>query len=173
MNLFLIGYRGTGKTTVAALLAERLQRPWFDADVEIERRAGKSIREVFTTEGEPAFRDWESAAIVELSSQAHVVISVGGGAVLRAENREAMRSAGQVVWLQASPETIFQRLLADPTTDGRRPDLTSLGGLAEIEALLAERTPLYAACANLTIDTEGKSPQAIAEEILAGLPLMN
>ncbi len=170
MNIFLIGYRGTGKTTVAAALAEKLGRTWFDADVEIERRAGKTIREVFTGDGEPAFRDWEAAVIVELSTQANVIISVGGGAVLRSQNRAAMKAAGFTVWLQALPETIFQRLASDPTTAGRRPDLTTLGGLAEIEALLAERTPLYAAGANLTVDTEGKSPVQIADEIVAELP---
>lgn len=170
MNLYLIGYRGTGKTTVAAALAEKLQRPWFDADVEIERRAGKSIREVFTVEGEPAFRDWESAAIADLSSQTEIIISVGGGAVLRPQNREAMKASGYIVWLQALPQTILARMAADPTTAGRRPNLTTLGGLPEIEALLAERTPLYAQCANLTVDTEGKSPEQIADEIVAALP---
>jgi shikimate kinase len=170
MNLYLIGYRGTGKTTVAAALAEKLGRPWFDADVEIERRAGKSIREVFTIDGEPAFRDWESAVIADLSSQTKIIISVGGGAVIRPQNREVMKASGYVVWLQALPETILERMVADPTTGDRRPNLTTLGGLAEIEALLAERTPLYAQCADITVDTEGKSPEAIAEEIVAVLP---
>lgn len=170
MNLYLIGYRGTGKTTVAAALAEKLGRLWFDADVEIERRAGKSIRDVFTVDGEPVFRDWESAVIADLSRESITIISVGGGAVLRSQNREVMQATGFIVWLQALPETIHRRLQSDPTTGGRRPNLTSLGGLAEIETLLAERTPLYAQCANLTIDTEGKSPAAIAEEIVAALP---
>jgi shikimate kinase len=173
MNLYLIGYRGTGKTTVAAALAEKLGRAWFDADVEIERRAGKSIRDVFTIDGEPTFRDWESAVIADLSRQTDIIISVGGGAVLRPENRHAMQASGYIVWLQALPATILERLAADPTTSGRRPNLTTLGGLPEIEALLAERTPLYTACANLTIDTEGKSPEQIADEIFTALPKKN
>ena len=171
MNLYLVGYRGTGKTTVAAALAETLARDWVDVDAEIERQSGKSIRELFERDGEPAFRDWETRVIAAFAAQEHLIVSLGGGAILRAENRAALASTGQVVWLQALPETIWRRIASDPSTAGRRPHLTALGGLEEIKTVLAERTPLYAALAQLAIDTEGKSPESIAGEIVAALAL--
>src|SRR5690349_1810518 len=100
MNLFLIGYRGSGKTTVAAALAERLGWPWIDADVELERRAGKSIKEIFAAEGETGFRDRESATLAELAHRDGWIVALGGGAVLREQNREAVTGRGPVVWLR-------------------------------------------------------------------------
>ena len=94
MNLVLIGLRGTGKTTVARLIAERLGWPWFDADAEIEARAGKSIAEIFAAEGEPAFRDRESQVVADLAQRDHSVLALGGGAVMRPANREAIGARG-------------------------------------------------------------------------------
>ena len=94
MNLYLIGYRGSGKTTVAAELARLLGWKWLDADDEIERRAGKSIKEIFATWGEPAFRDLEVAVIADLSKLTSHVIALGGGAVLREESRHDIRNFG-------------------------------------------------------------------------------
>jgi shikimate kinase len=168
-TLVLIGYRGTGKSTVARQLALRLEWDWVDADVEIELAAGKSIAAIFADDGEPAFRELESRVLAGLLGRERTIVAAGGGAVLRPENRAAIQSAGVVVWLQAQPATLWQRLQGDATTAARRPDLTRHGGLAEIEALLAERTPWYAACATLAIDTEGKSPAQIADEILRRL----
>ena len=170
MRLSLIGYRGTGKTTVAAELSQQLAIPWQDADVEIERTADKSIAEIFADDGEPAFRDLESAVLKDLCQTADLILSVGGGAVLRAENRQILKQAGPVIWLQAKPDTIRKRMEADPLTGARRPNLTAAGSLNEVEKLLSERTPLYAETASLTIDTEGKSPAEIAAEILTALP---
>lgn len=160
----LIGYRGTGKTTVARRLGERLNWPWLDADVELERRAGKTIREIFEQDGETAFRDWETMVVLDLTRRKHVVLAWGGGAIMRDQNRAAIRQ-GLVIWLQADPGTIWERTLRDPTTAGRRPNLTT-GGLAEIESLLLTRTPYYRECADHSIDTTGQTPDQIAEEIV-------
>jgi shikimate kinase len=171
MNLVLIGYRATGKTTLARLLAGRLGWDWIDADVEIERRAGKSIARIFAEDGEPSFRDIEAKAIADLCRRERLVLAAGGGAPMRTESREAMRAAGTVVWLKASPETILARMSGDATTISRRPDLTDKGGLAEIVDLLTRREPTYRQSAHVEVDTEGKSPEEIAAEILDRLNL--
>lgn len=168
--IFLIGYRGTGKTTVARELASRLGFEWVDADDVVEQQAGKTIARIFEDGGEGAFRDWEAGVVAALSRKRRVVVALGGGAVLREENRQAIRGAtGHVVWLTASVDTILERLTADAATASRRPDLTRIGGRAEIEELLAKRTPLYRECATLIVDTEGKGAAEVAEEIVARL----
>jgi shikimate kinase len=169
MNLVLIGYRATGKTTLARLLAERLGWSWLDADVEIERRAGKSIARIFAEEGEPAFRDLEAQVIADLCRRQQLVLAAGGGAPLRAENRRAMHAGGRVVWLTASPETILARMSADATTATRRPSLTDQGPLEEIVQLLARREPIYQETADWTVPTEGRTPKQLVEEILGRL----
>jgi shikimate kinase len=168
-NILLIGYRGTGKTTVGRLLAEQLDWAFVDADDEIEAAAGCSIAEIFTREGEAGFRDREARVVAELCSRKRHVISLGGGAVLRDENRAAIKRSGHVVWLTAAPEMILARVAGDANTSTRRPNLTTGGGLTEIEALLAARQPLYAEVASATIDTQERSPHEIAAEILREL----
>jgi shikimate kinase len=167
MNLFLIGYRGTGKTTVAELLSAGLGWPWLDADIEIERTAGKSIADIFADDGEPAFRDCESSVLAELCKNTRQVLALGGGIIERRKNRGLLKSFGKTVWLSAEPETLWQRIAADHTTAGRRPNLTAGGGLDEIRRILAERLPLYRQSADWVVDTEGKSPADVAAEILA------
>ena len=164
MNIFLIGYRGCGKTTVARHLAEQLGWPWLDADTVLEERAGKSIKEIFAESGEQAFRDLESAVVADLAAFERHVIALGGGAILREKNRGALAGRGTVAWLQASPETLAARIAADPATAERRPNLTGQGGLAEIRSLLDERTPLYRQCADLIVDAE-RPPAELAREI--------
>jgi len=171
MNLILIGYRATGKTTLGRLLAERLGWEWIDADVEIERKAGKSIARIFADDGEPAFRDLEAAVIAELCRRQRLVLAAGGGAPLREESRRAMRHSGRVVWLVAQPETILTRMSADQTTAGRRPNLTDRDPLEEIIHLLGRREPIYRESAHLVVDTEGKSPERLVDEILQRLEL--
>ena len=168
MLVFLIGYRGTGKSSVARLLALRLGCEWVDADVEIELRAGKSIAAIFADNGEPAFRDLECQVVAELARRQNTVVALGGGAVLREENRRGI-AAGTVVWLKASAETILARLAVDPATSARRPNLTTQGGKPEILKLLAEREPIYRQCADFEVDTEHKDPAAIADEIVGQL----
>ena len=171
MNLVLIGYRGTGKTTVARHLGASLAWPWIDADVELEFKSGKSIAAIFADGGEEVFRDLESEVLVELSKADSTVLALGGGAVLRETNRELICKLGKVVWLRAKPDTILQRLVRDATTAGRRPNLTAAGGRSEVEQLLAMRTPIYRECADLEVDTEHKTPAEITAEILDRLNL--
>jgi shikimate kinase len=158
MILTLIGYRATGKSTLAQPLAERLGWSWVDADVELERRAGRTIREIFDTDGEPEFRRLERETLVDLLSQDRLVIAAGGGAVLNPDTRQEFKDAGPVVWLKASVATIEARLYGDETTADRRPNLTSSGGREEIERLLNEREPIYSDTATLTIQTDEPFP---------------
>lgn len=166
MVLTLIGYRATGKTSLARSLAAALDWNSIDADVEIERRAGKSIKRIFEEDGEPAFRDLEAEVIADLCQKDRLVLASGGGAPMREASRQAMSNAGKVVWLRATPETILTRMTGDATTAARRPDLTDRGGLQEIIDLLQIRDPIYHAAADIEIDTEQKSLEAITEEIL-------
>jgi shikimate kinase len=170
MNVVLIGYRGTGKTTVAVHLARRLGWESLDTDDEIESRAGRSIAEIFATAGEAAFRDLEQEVVLDLAARDRVVLALGGGAVLREKNRAALAAGGTLVWLKASRQTIENRLASDATTKIRRPNLTPAGGAREIDQLLREREPIYRECADLVIDTDDDSPEEIAEEILSQLP---
>ena len=165
MVITLIGYRGSGKSTVAVPLAERLGWDWADADAEIERRAGKSIREIFTEAGESAFRRDEADVLKDLLGKDKLVIAAGGGAILNPDTCTRMRNAGLVVWLKASIETLAERILADPTTAERRPNLTQSGGREEIETLLAEREPLYLACAHRVLPVDGQTPEDLARTI--------
>lgn len=170
MVITLIGYRGSGKSTVAGPLAEALGWDWIDADVELEQRAGKSIRRIFDDEGEPKFREWEESTLLDLLGRRRWVIAAGGGAPMNPALRSAMKSAGPVVWLQASVDLLEARILSDATTAARRPSLTAQGGRGEIESLLKIREPIYRECATQIVETDGKSVSQIVSEILAGLP---
>src|SRR5262249_54254618 len=113
-GLALVGTRGTGKSTVGRILAERLVRPFLDADVELEARLGRTIAAIFAEDGEPAFRDWEERLLAELTStHPGAILATGGGVVLRATNRCTLRSFGFVVWLRAEPALAAARLQAD------------------------------------------------------------
>ena len=107
--------------------------------------------------------------VAELASRDSQVLALGGGAVLREENRQIIGTRGKAIWLQASAATIHQRLAGDPTTVERRPDLTAYGGYNEIAELLKRREPIYRQCADFAVDTEGKSLDQLADEILAFL----
>ncbi|MCE9532390.1 MAG: shikimate kinase, partial [Planctomycetes bacterium] len=123
-RLYLIGYRGTGKTTVGRLLAERIGWTFVDADVHLEATHGKSIKTIFAEEGEPSFRDKEAQNLLDLSNRECCVIATGGGIVGREANREVLHATGFTVWLTADATTIADRIQADPTTTERRPNLT-------------------------------------------------
>src|SRR3954447_24604374 len=130
MSVFLIGYRGSGKSTVGRRLADRLWQEFLDSDDLIVRQAGMTIRDIFESEGEDGFRDRESTVVRELATlpDDHV-IALGGGAVLREENREALRDGThKVIYLKCEPAELHRRIHADPQTAAARPALTALGG---------------------------------------------
>ena len=167
--LFLIGPRGSGKTTVARLLAERLVCPWRDTDAVISARMDKTIRAIFEEEGEAAFRQYESAVLADLCRGAPAVIATGGGIVTVAANRELLKASGHVVWLTAEPGTLWQRIQKDAATTEQRPALTALTGLEELRAVLAAREPWYRECAEFAIDTTGQTPEDVTQRILSQL----
>jgi shikimate kinase len=166
-HLYLIGYRGSGKTTVGLALARRLDLPFFDTDSVLEAEAGSTIREIFAAESEAGFRARETTTLQKLSSQTAAVISTGGGIVLRPENRAILKTSGWVVWLNADAEQLWHRISTDPTTGERRPNLTATGGLEEVRQLLRVREPLYRETANLCLDAD-RSPERIVADILSG-----
>ena len=126
-SLFLIGPRGSGKTTVGRLVAQRLGIPFCDADQALEADAGRSVRAIVVEDGEPAFRDREEQILVKLVQLGPAVIATGGGVVAREANRQLLKTAGKAVWLTADADTLLERLTADPATAERRPNL-SVGG---------------------------------------------
>jgi shikimate kinase len=165
MGIVLIGYRGSGKTTVGRLLAGRLGRTFVDCDEVIVSRHGKSIREIFSAGGEEAFRKLETSVIAELAAKTDHVIAVGGGAALREENRRAL-AEHFVVYLRCDPGVLLRRIEDDPATSDNRPNLTGLGGgIEEIEALLRRREPIYRAAMNVELDVTNLSVEQAAEEI--------
>lgn len=169
----LIGYRGTGKTSVGKILAEKLGYKFFDTDDEVEHQAGTSIANIFAEYGEELFRKLEHKTIFKLTHRENIVLSTGGGAILRRQNRFAIKSGGPVVWLTADVETILNRMQSDESSEDRRPALTNLPPKAEITKLLKKRTPQYEECATITIATESKTPSQIVDEILLELDRNN
>ena len=166
MNIFLIGYRCTGKTTVGKLLAERLGMAFVDSDDYLVEKVGKTIRQIFAEQGEPAFRDMEEKCIAELAARDKQVIAAGGGAVLRKANVDRMREAGTVILLEADAETIYARITGDPKTAYQRPSLTGKPEYEEIVHLLEYRRPFYHAAANHTFDTSKLTPDQLVDQIV-------
>ncbi|NWG17366.1 MAG: shikimate kinase [Chloroflexi bacterium] len=157
-NIVLTGFMGTGKTTVGQMVAEHLGRPFVDTDAEIVRQAGKSIAEIFATDGEPAFRHVERRLCRFLAAQGGLVIATGGGMLVDAGNRDVMLASGIVVCLTAHPDTILARLQDDPT---ERPLLRG-----DWRALMEQRRAAYAAIP-CQVETTGKTPEQVAREVLA------
>lgn len=166
MNVVLIGYRGTGKSTVGKLVAARLDRVLVSTDAEIVKLVGQSIPEIVEQHGWEYFRDLETKICLDLAGRDGVVIDTGGGASLRSQNVEGLKRTGKLFWLTAPVETIAKRIGADT----QRPSLTGTKSfLDEIQDVLRERTPKYQAAADYIIETDGKSTTQVAEEILARL----
>jgi shikimate kinase len=167
-RVVLVGYRGTGKTTVGRLLARRLEWDFVDADVLFEARTQSTIAAYFAQHGEAGFREEESRILRDLLHEpdwVHHVVSTGGGAVVLPTNREWLKSQF-VVWLTAPADVIHERLTRDHATHTQRPNLTAQGGLAEIEAKLAERQPWYAEVSTHRFQTARLSPDEIADRIV-------
>ncbi|MBI5673208.1 MAG: shikimate kinase [Nitrospirae bacterium] len=166
MNVVLIGYRGTGKSTVGKLVAARLGLVLVSTDAEIVKSLGQSIPEIVERHGWEYFRDLETKICQDLAGRDGVVIDTGGGAILRSENVEGLKRTGKLFWLTAPVETIAKRIGADT----QRPSLTGTKSfLDEIQDVLRERMPKYQAAADYIIETDGKSATQVADEILARL----
>jgi shikimate kinase len=166
LHLYLTGYRGTGKSAVGVALARQTDRPVIDLDQVIEANAGQSIRQIFDAGGEILFRDLESEALITVSQSGPAVISLGGGTILKDQNRDVIKRTGVCFWLVASAETIANRINSDAATAENRPPLTPLDQLSEIRELLQRRADSYTQAADHKIDTEDKSVEDIATEIL-------
>ena len=166
MNVVLIGYRGTGKSTVGKVVAARLGRPIVSTDKEIVGRAGSSIPDIVSAHGWDYFRDLESAVCKELAGRDNLVIDTGGGAILRQQNVDVFKRNGRLIWLTASVETIAARI----GTDMQRPSLTGTKShVEEIREVLSERVPKYQAAADLTVATDNRSIDEVATAILQQL----
>jgi shikimate kinase len=163
-NLVLIGYRGTGKSTIGRALAARLGLTYLGLDAEIVRRAGKSIPEIVAEAGWPAFRDLESEVVREAAGRRDHAIDTGGGAVLRPENVAGLRRSGVLFLLTATVADIVARIGGD----AGRPSLTGKKSFVEeVEEVLAERRPKYEAAADETVDTSTLSVEEAVERIAA------
>jgi len=164
--LALVGLMGAGKTAVAQILGERLGVTVADLDAYLEAAEGCSIAELFEREGEAYFRRREGEVLRKALRAGARVIACGGGVVLDPSHRALLREQCDVVWLEVSPAEAARRVGGTPG----RPLLAGAAPQARLEALLAERAPLYAQVAHRRVDTEGRSPEAVADAILAGEP---
>ncbi|MDB4867297.1 MAG: aroK, partial [Cohnella sp.] len=165
-NLIVVGFMGTGKSTVCRLLSEKLGFAGIDTDEEIERRSGKSIPELFASDGEAAFRDWETRVIREVLAEDRQVVATGGGAVLREENRRAMLAGGWVVALTADRDTLIGRVSCGREAPNR--PLLAGDAAARVDALLGSRRNAYD-FAHAMIDTTHRSPAVVADLLLRWL----
>jgi shikimate kinase len=163
MNIVLIGYRGTGKSTIGRLLAVRLGRELVSTDAEIVERAQRTIPEIVTQEGWEYFRNLESDICRELGVRDRLMVDTGGGAILREQNVEALKKNGVLFWLTASVETIVKRI----GRDNQRPSLTGTKSFVdEIQDVLQERMPKYQAAADHIIATDDRSIDQVVEHVL-------
>ena len=170
MNIVLIGYRGTGKSTIAKILSARLKWSRFNLDEAIVQEMGMSIPQMVEKHGWEFFRDVEARIVEKASNKDKTIIDAGGGVVVRPKNIERLRQNGVIIWLKARPETIIRRI--NDNTD--RPSLTGKKSfLEEVQEVLAERAPKYQAAAHVAIDTDNLSPQDVAEKIIEELKRKN
>ncbi len=163
MNLILCGMMGCGKTTVGREIAESTGRRWLDTDEKIVEKYGK-IADIFARHGEARFREIETETVRALAQEDGLVISTGGGLVLKEENVAFLRESGKIVYLRAKQETLEERLKADK----ERPLLQSENSLSNrLAGLLTARAPIYQSVADYVVDVDGKTPEEIAAEIIA------
>ena len=164
MNIVLIGYRGTGKSTVAKILGQRLKRRVISTDAEIVKEAGQSIPHIVEQFGWDHFRELETQMCRKLTGQNNLIIDTGGGLILKEENVKILHANGKIFWLTANVATIVSRISGDT----QRPSLSGTKSFVEeIEEILTERTPKYQAAADHLIPTDQISPDQIADSILS------
>jgi shikimate kinase len=173
-GIYLIGFSGTGKSTIAQRVADQLSWPAFDLDRVIAERSGMTIPAIFAAEGESGFRLRESEALRAVSEAATFVVATGGGAPLREENRRLMASTGWVITLEARPETLgarIQRQLRRADDDAIRPLLDAASPLDQIRALKQSRQSIYA-LADWTVHTDRLTPEQVAAEVVRAVQLL-
>ncbi len=166
MNIVLIGFRGTGKSTVGKLLANRLERAFIDSDKYVEDSTGKTIKHIFEEDGEEGFRKIEADVIAKLSGMDNKIVAVGGGAILKKDNVSNLKDNGFLVLLEATPEIIHNRITQDEKTIRQRPSLTDKKSLDEIKHLLEQREHPYKNAADYTINTSYVACEDIVNEII-------
>jgi len=169
MNIFLIGYRCTGKTSVGRSLAKSLGRPFLDADSELVKEQDLNIYEIIRKHGWDAFREIESDVIKRVCDLDDHVVATGGGAVLNDKNVKHMKRSGKLVWLKATPETIKKRILRDKNTKDFRPPLTSKGSVEEIHETLLNRNPFYEKAMDFDVDTDDIGIDEVCHAIIKRL----
>ncbi|MDY6863634.1 MAG: shikimate kinase [Thermodesulfobacteriota bacterium] len=162
MNIILIGYRGTGKSSVGRVLAKKLGRALVETDGRIVEKAGMFIPEIVDKHGWEYFRDLESQVVEELKDKNNLIVDTGGGIILREVNISHLKKNGNIFWLKASVPVIVDRI-KDSTN---RPSLTSRSFIEEVEDVLAERLPKYKSAAQFIIETRDKGVEEVSEEIL-------
>lgn len=160
-NIFLIGFMGCGKSTMARLLAEELHKELIEMDETIEKEEQRTINEIFATDGEQHFRDLESQLIVRIADKGGMIVSCGGGAILREENVSNMKKNGTVVYLSATPETIYERVRYSTN----RPLLNGNMNVEYISELMSKRVDKYEKAADIILCVDGKTKSKIVEEI--------
>ena len=166
-NIFLVGLMGAGKTTVSRALAKKLNKRFIDSDHEIEARTGASIPLIFEIEGEASFRQRESDVIREVTAQSDIVLATGGGAILKPENREYLKTRGTVIYLRASVNSILQRT----SQDKNRPLLQTADPRQRIEQLAREREPYYLEVADFVVETGRPNVQSLVQTIITQLEI--
>ncbi len=169
----MIGYRGSGKSTIGRRLAEQFSLDFVDTDCLIEERAGATIQEMVKTRGWPYFRALEKEVIRDLAASHSAVVAAGGGAILDPDNQASLKRGSLVIYLTASETVLAARIAGDGKTEGQRPSLTGDSVTAEISAVLRERDPLYRKVADHSLSTSRKSiDEVVAEiaEIIRALP---
>jgi shikimate kinase len=164
-RLFLVGFMGSGKSTVGRLVAESLDMPLVDLDEIIEADAQMPVAEVFARQGEDVFREMETAALLSLEDLPPAVVACGGGVVLRPENRAALKRLGRVVYLKVTAGEAVARI-GDADT---RPLLAGPAGSLAATSLLAARESLYTSVADVTVDTMGRTPEQVAVKVVEAL----
>ena len=169
MNIVLVGYRCSGKTTVGEILASELGRDFLDTDVMIEQNAGCSIEKIISRDGWDYFRGLEKGLIEEVSERDNLVIAAGGGVVMDGDNVNNLKRNGLVVWLKGDARVIKERMDKDQKSGKRRPSLTGSGPLEEIEGLLRIRNSLYQQAGNIKVDTAPLSIREVADHIMNAL----
>jgi shikimate kinase len=169
LNIALIGFRATGKSTVGQILARSLNRSFIDMDRRLIQDAGLDITAWVSRNGWTSFRRAESGLLEILRLQKNLVLATGGGIVVDPVNREALRKDFFTVWLKATSHTIFSRLNSDPDSCRTRPALSALPLEEEVLKILCEREPLYTESADLVVDTDSKTVSQISREIEDGI----